>query len=134
MEPKRSLDSARPLQRYSTGTPAHCSTAWVLALTPLISLAVATKVDLGSNCSRGSSEGFRLWISTPNLKDVQVAIWNVSTGALVHDATYNTDIPAAGVSMGFKCDCRNGAIAAATALEHQNVTIATGHYDWRVMI
>jgi hypothetical protein len=79
---------------------------------------VATKVDLGTGMARGTTEGFELIIfNAPNSADFNVRVTNLNTGAVVLDAVYNTDVPAANTGLAMKCEVRNGAVAAADNIE-----------------
>lgn len=79
---------------------------------------VATKVDLGSDAARGTTQGWDLIMAmAPNDAELFVRIVNLNTGAVVLDTSYTTDIPAANVALAFKAEVRNGAVAAADNLE-----------------
>lgn len=87
---------------------------------------VATKVDLGSNAARNTTHGFDLLMFiAPNGTDLFVRIQNLHTGTVVLDTSYNTDLPAVNTGMAFKCDVRNGAVAAADNIECAKVYIET---------
>ena len=71
----------------------------------------ATKVDLGPNMARGTTQGFELiMFLPPNGSDLYVQIINLNTATEVLNTSYNTDLPAVNTGMAFKCDVRNGAV------------------------
>ena len=79
---------------------------------------IATKVDLGSGAARNINDGYDLVMyAKPNAAEVFVRIINLQTGAVVLDTSYTTDIPAVNTALAFKCECRNGAVAAADNIE-----------------
>jgi hypothetical protein len=79
---------------------------------------VATKVDLGADAARGTTQGWDLIMAmAPNDAELFVRIINLNTGAVVLDTSYTTDIPAANVALAFKAEVRNGVVAAADNLE-----------------
>lgn len=79
---------------------------------------VATKVDLGTGAARNTIDGYDLVMhAKPNTAEVFVRIINLQTGAVVLDTSYTTDIPAVNTGLAFKCECRNGAVAAADNIE-----------------
>lgn len=85
----------------------------------------ATKVDLGSGAARGAGQGWDLvMVMAPGGSTLFVRIVNLNTGVVVMDTSYTTDIPAANVGLCFKCDARNGAIAAA-----DNIELAKAYVD-----
>lgn len=85
---------------------------------------VATKVDLGTNAARNTNDGYDLIMyNPPNSGDLFVRIVNLHSGVLVLDTSYNTDLPAVNTGMAYKCDVRNGAVAAADNIEVANVYI-----------
>jgi len=85
----------------------------------------ATKVDLGAtNAARNTTHGYDLvMFSPPNGSDLFVRIVNVHSGVVVLDTSYNTDLPAVNTGLAFKCDVRNGAVAAADNIECSKVYI-----------
>jgi hypothetical protein len=86
---------------------------------------VATKVDLGTNAARNTTHGYDLiMFNPPNSGDLYVRIVNLHTGVLVLDTVYTTDLPAVNTGMAFKCDVRNGAVAAA-----DNIEMATAYIE-----
>lgn len=88
----------------------------------------ATKVDLGVNAARGTTQGWDLiMFMAPNGSDLYVRIVNISTDTVVLDTSYNTDLPAVNTGMAFKADVRNGAVAAADNLEIAKVYIETDY-------
>lgn len=88
----------------------------------------ATKVDLGVNAARGTTQGWDLiMFMAPNGSDLYVRIVNISTDTVVLDTNYNTDLPAVNTGMAFKAEVRNGAKAAADNLEISKVYIETDY-------
>ncbi len=79
----------------------------------------ATKVDLGANAPRTDQVGYDLMMFLPqgSSSTLYVRIVNLNTGALVLDTSYTTDLPAANTGLCFKCDVRNGAVAASDGIE-----------------
>ena len=53
----------------------------------------------------------------PNSAELFVRIVNLQTGAVVLDTSYTTDVPAVNTALSFKCEVRNGAVAAADNIE-----------------
>lgn len=89
---------------------------------------VATKVDLGTGAARNTTDGYDLVMNmTPGGSTLFVRITNLNTGAVVLDTSYTTDLPAANTAMAFKAEVRNGAIAAADALDVAKVYIETDY-------
>jgi hypothetical protein len=79
---------------------------------------VGTKVDLGSGAARNTTHGFDLiMFAAPNSTTLNVKITNLHTGTVVLDTSYTTDLPAANVGLAFKCETRNGVVAAASNVE-----------------
>ena len=79
---------------------------------------VATKVDLGTGATRNTNDGYDLVMFVrPNSAELFVRIVNLQTGAVVLDTSYTTDIPALNTALSFKCEVRNGAVAAADNIE-----------------
>lgn len=88
----------------------------------------ATKVDLGANAARGTTEGWDLiMFMAPNSSELFVRIVNLSTSTTVLDTSYTTDLPAVNTGMAFKAEVRNGAVAAADNLEVAKVYIETDY-------
>lgn len=84
----------------------------------------ATKVDLGVNAARGTTQGYELIMyAAPNSTTVFVFIQNLDTGVVVLDTSYNTDVPAVNTAMAFRAEVRNGAVAAAANIEVAKVYI-----------
>ena len=78
----------------------------------------AVKVDLGVNAARNTTDGYELaMFCAPGGSEIQVVITNLTTGILVLDATYSSAIPVGNAGLAFKCDARNGAVAAADNIE-----------------
>lgn len=76
------------------------------------------KVDLGANAARNVTDGYDLiMFCAPGGSEVLVRLVNLSTGVLVLEDAYSTDIPAAAALLAFKCDVRNGSVAAADNIE-----------------
>lgn len=89
---------------------------------------IATKVDLGIGAARNLNDGYDLTMfAKPNAAEVFVRIVNLQTGVVVLDASYTTDIPPANTALAFKCDVRNGAIAAADSIEVAKVYIESDY-------
>ena len=81
-------------------------------------VGVATKVDLGTGAARNSIDGYDLVMFVkPNSAELFVRIVNLQTGAVVLDTSYTTDVPAVNTALSFKCEVRNGAVAAADNIE-----------------
>jgi hypothetical protein len=53
----------------------------------------------------------------PNSAELFVRIVNIHTGVIVLDTSYTTDIPAVHSPLTFKCEVRNGAVAAIDNIE-----------------
>lgn len=88
----------------------------------------ATKVDLGSNAARGTTQGWDLiMFMAPNGSDLYVRIVNINTDTVVLDTSYNTDLPAVNTGMAFAAQVRNGAVASADNLEVAKVYIETDY-------
>ena len=78
----------------------------------------ATKVDLGAGAARNTTDGYDLVMFVkPNSAELFVRIVNLQTGTVVLDNSYTTDIPAVNTALTFKCEVRNGAVAAADNIE-----------------
>ena len=89
---------------------------------------VATKVDLGANAARGTTQGWDLIMNLrPNGTELLVKITNLNTGVVVLDTSYTTDLPAVNTGMAFKAEVRNGAVAAADNLEIAKVYIESDY-------
>ena len=81
-------------------------------------VGVATRVDLGTGAARNLIDGYDLVMFVkPNSAELFVRIVNLQTGAVVLDTSYTTDIPAVNTALSFKCEVRNGAVAAADNIE-----------------
>lgn len=84
----------------------------------------ATKVDLGANCARGTTQGWELaMFIAPGGTELFVQVTNLNTGVVAVNTSYTTDLPAVNTGMCFKGECRNGAVAAATNLDFASVYI-----------
>jgi hypothetical protein len=85
----------------------------------------ATKVDLGAGAARSNTtHGYELIMSAaPNSTNVFVKITNLHTETVLLDTSYNTDVPAVNTGLAFKCEVRNGAVAAADNIESDFVYI-----------
>lgn len=90
---------------------------------------VADKVDLGVNAARSlTTHGFELiMFAAPNSAVVNVFIQNLHTGVVLLDTSYTTKIPAVNTGLAFKCEVRNGAIAAADNIECAKVYIESDY-------
>ena len=89
---------------------------------------IATKVDLGPNMARGTTQGYDLiMFLAPNSLDLNVQIINLNTGIEILNTSYNTDIPAVNTGLAFKCEVRNGAVAAADNIECAKIYIETDY-------
>ena len=89
---------------------------------------VATKVDLGAGAARNINDGYDLIMFVkPNSAELFVRITNVQSGATVLDTSYTTDVPAVNTALAFKCEVRNGAVAAADNIEVSKVYIETDY-------
>lgn len=83
---------------------------------------VATKVDLGTGCARNTTDLLELIIFlAPNSADFNVVVNNLSTNTQVLNTIYNTDVPNANTALAFHLGARNGAVAAADAIELANL-------------
>ena len=88
----------------------------------------ATKVDLGPDAARNTTDGYDLIMFTvPNGADLFVRIVNLNTGVVVLDTSYNSDLPAVNTGLCLKAEVRNGAVAAADNLEVSKVYIETDY-------
>lgn len=77
----------------------------------------ATRVDLGANAVRNTTDGYELNIYVgPGSSTYYVYIKNLATGADVYNGSLTTDVPASSTLLAWKAECRNGAVAAATNL------------------
>lgn len=75
---------------------------------------------------RNTTDGYEMTIDcAPGAAEIFVKIVNVSTGVVVIDTSYTTDIPAVDTGMSFKADVRNGAVASADGLELSKVYLQT---------
>lgn len=84
----------------------------------------ATKVDLGTNAARNTTDGYDLMMyMAPGGSELFVRIVNINSGVVVLDTSYTTDLPAANTGLAFKAEVRNGAQAAADNLEVAGVYI-----------
>ncbi len=89
---------------------------------------VATKVDLGANAARNTTHGYDLIMFVkPNSSELFVRIVNLHTNVTVLDASYTTDLPVVNNAMAFRCDVRNGAVAAADNIEIAKAYIETDY-------
>ena len=90
---------------------------------------VADKVDLGTGAARSlTTHGFELiMFAAPNSAVVNVFIQNLHTGVVLLDTSYTTKIPAVNTGLAFKCEVRNGAIAAADNIECAKVYIESDY-------
>ena len=59
--------------------------------------------------------------------DIYVRIVNLHTGATVIDTSYTTDLPAVDTGLAMKCDCNNGAVAAAVNIEFAKIYIESDY-------
>jgi hypothetical protein len=88
----------------------------------------ATKVDLGTDAARNTTQGYDLIMyMRPNSDELFVRITDLNTGTVVLDTSYTTDVPAANTGMAFKAEVNNGAVAAANNLEVAKVYIETDY-------
>lgn len=89
----------------------------------------ATKVDLGANAVRNTTHGYDLIIFCPPgaATEIFVRIVNLHTGVVVLDTSYTTDLPAVNTGLAFKCECNNGAVAAATNIEVAKIYIESDY-------
>lgn len=91
-------------------------------------VGVATKVDLGTGAARNVNDGYDLIIhAKPNTAEIFVRVTNLQTNTVVLDTSYTTDIIAANTAMAFKCECRNGAVAAAHSIDLAKAYIETDY-------
>lgn len=83
----------------------------------------ATVIDLGSDFARSTDQGFDLYIyNPPNSSNFHVEIVNILTGVR-YTNTISTDVPAANTGLTWKCEVRNGAVAAAANIEHNYIYV-----------
>lgn len=88
---------------------------------------VAVKVDL-PGAPRNINDGYDLEMTVkPNSAEVFVKITNLHTNVVVLDTSYTTDIPALNTFLSFKCEARNGAIAAAHNIELAKASIESDY-------
>jgi hypothetical protein len=89
----------------------------------------ATKVDLGSDAARNTTSGYELtmFARPGDSSTLFVRVENISTGVVVLDTSYTTDLPAANTLMAMKAEVRNGAVAAAHNIEVARVYIETDY-------
>ena len=79
---------------------------------------LATRVDLGTGAARNVTHGYDLiMFAKPNNAELFVRIVNLHTGVVLLDTSYTTDLPAVNTALSFKCEVRNGAVAAADNIE-----------------
>jgi len=91
---------------------------------------VATKVDLGTGAARANTtHGYDLIMFCPQgaATEIFVRITNLHTNTVILDTSYNTDIPAVNTGLAFKCEVRNGAVAASDAIECAKVYIESDY-------
>jgi hypothetical protein len=88
----------------------------------------ATKIDLGTNAARNTTDGYDLIMFCPPGPGSQifVLIVNIRTGVVVYDSSVSTDLPAVGTALAFKGEARNG-VAAADNLEFAKVYISSDY-------
>lgn len=78
---------------------------------------IATKIDLGTNAVRNTTDGYELNIYVAAGSDTYyVYIKNLATNTVVYNGSVNTNVPGSTNLMAWKAECRNGAVAAATNL------------------
>lgn len=78
----------------------------------------AVKVDLGADAARGTTQGWDLiMFLAPNGTELFARVTNLSTGVVVLDTSYTTELPGVNVGLAIKAEVRNGAVAAADNLE-----------------
>jgi hypothetical protein len=88
----------------------------------------ATKVDLGTDAARNTADGYELIMyAVPGSLAVNVFIANLSSGIVLLNTSYNTDIPANNTLLAMKCEVRNGAVAAADNIEMSRIYIETDY-------
>lgn len=84
----------------------------------------ATKVDLGTNAARNTTDVYVLTIRSPqNGADVFVKVVNLSTGVTVLDTSYNADLPANTVFLGLRAQNRTGATTTAGLMEVATIDV-----------
>ena len=89
---------------------------------------VATKIDLGANAARNTTDGYELiMFARPGTLEVNVYIVNLSSGVVLLNTSYNTNIPANNTLLAMKCEVRNGAVAAADNIEMSRIYIETDY-------
>jgi hypothetical protein len=89
---------------------------------------VATKVDLGANAARNVTHGYDLIMFVkPNSSELFVRIVNLHSNVVVLDTSYTTDVPVVNTALTFKCEVRNGAVAAADNIEIAKAYVETDY-------
>ena len=88
----------------------------------------ATKIDLGTNAARNTTDGYDLIMFCPPGPGSQifVLIVNIRTGVVVYNSSVSTDLPAVGTALAFKGEARNG-VATADNLEFAKVYISSDY-------
>jgi hypothetical protein len=87
----------------------------------------ATKIDLGTNAARNTTDGYDLVIFCPPgvTSQIFVRVVNIRTGVTVYDSSVNTNLPAVDLAMAFKGETRTGASGAAAAIDFGIVYISS---------
>lgn len=79
----------------------------------------ATKIDLGANAVRTSTQGFFVELfNAPGSLYVNYRVTAVNSLIVVAEGVLTTDVPITNQGLALKFECRNGAIAAAATVEY----------------
>lgn len=84
----------------------------------------AVKVDLGTTAARGTTHVYSMTLRSPqNGSEVFVRIVNLSTGDVVLDTSYNTDLPVNTTFLGLRAQIRTGATTTIGLLEVMSIDV-----------
>lgn len=84
----------------------------------------ATKVDLGSSSPRNTSDVYELTIRAPqNGSVVFVTVYNKTSGVVVLDTSYSTDLPSNTAYLGVRANVRTGATSTAGQIEVARIDV-----------
>jgi len=89
----------------------------------------ATKIDLGTNAARNTTDGYDLVIFCPPgvTSQIFVRVVNIRTGVTVYDSSVNTNLPAVDLAIAFKGETRTGAAGASAAIDFGIVYISSDY-------
>jgi hypothetical protein len=90
---------------------------------------IATKIDLGANAARNTSDGYELimFAKPGGGQSVYVVVINLSNNTVLLEQEFTTNIPANNTLLALKCEVRNGAVAAADNIEFSRIYIETDY-------